>query len=402
MRHVRMRRLLSIGLLSAFAALPSGAASPELEPRKGVYRPDSRVDAQLPLESLAPLYGSPAAPRALILLHGLNGANLPQMLFEWQDFLQAWKKLPVSTTSEWRLFVFRASGTESLRDSQTYLKLALHELLSREPSVRELNFVAYSHGGVILNATLAADGQLETLTRRAITMATVYHGTPALTGPLMEATIATLPNPAERLKDQIGLNVYRSRFVAAYREQNWDNFDRALPKSARYLPNPASLVRPDFRNPAKFVLYGGYFEPSNPQDLWGQLNQLFTEQIPELLLNEDAGLRGLNRLIAHPTYPDEPRRLRAQLHLNDGVAPLASALRLRVCAPGETRDPDLARLFPASNFCSPGTRRLRAFSGLDHFDFRRPGPNRPLRDSLAGPQAPRELFDWILQDLFEP
>jgi hypothetical protein len=378
------------------------AASPELEAHKGVYRPDLGVDALLPMESLAPLYGSPAAPRALILLHGLNGANLPQMLFEWQDFLQAWKKLPAQTTSEWRLFVFRASGTESLRDSQIYLKVALHELLAREPSLRELNFLAYSHGGLILNATLAADDELETLTRRAITMATVYHGTPVLTGPLIEATIATLPNRAEQLKDEIGLNVYRSRYVAPYREQNWDNFDRALPASAHYRPNPASLARPNFRDPSKFVLYGGYFEPSNPRDLWGQLTQLFTEQIPELLLNEDAGLRGLNRLMARPTYRDEPARLRAQLHLNDGVAPLTSALRLRVCAPGEARDAPLAQLFPASNFCSPGVRRLRAFSGLDHFDFRRPGPNRALRDSLAPSLQPRELFDWILQDLFEP
>jgi hypothetical protein len=348
------------------------------------------------LAAIQPLKKSQAR-QALILLPGLNSMPLAAELYEWKHFWEAWQNSKQQGLDDYKLYVFRYDGWDSVHNSSCKLELALRELLEAEPQLEKLAFIGYSQGGLLPRILLTNNQELERKTTKVITFATPHQGAIVLTEKLVQDTLE-LQNPFIRFKNRQALKLLSSRYYFAYREQAWTNFDKGIP-AKYYTPPTEALNLPVPQNASKYITYGSYYQPPLGGTLERNLHLLFAEMIPRLVLNRRAGTKELGRWMGKKVYPDEAANLREHLKLNDGVTPLVSALWGKICSTPNLQPANWQVLFPSNDFC-PQTNLQRAFKGIDHLAWRESSSAQYLKKDLLHPnQKAKTPYDWMITDL---
>ncbi|MDX1918430.1 MAG: hypothetical protein SFT81_04755 [Candidatus Caenarcaniphilales bacterium] len=370
-----------------------------------VYDADTAVGKYQQMGTLAPInpHSSPEAEEALILIPGLNSMDLDSELYEWKSFWYRWNSYPMTDQerAKYKLFVFHYHGWNSLYDSSCLLEQGLRELVTNEPNIKRVSFIGYSQGGLISRILLSEHPDLEKITRRVQTLAAPHQGAYILSEKLLTDSAKHESNPLEAGKYLSMMPFFRDRYVYAFREQAYTNFDQGIPPSADYDVPEEALKLPIPPNPEKFITYASYVKAAFPLNFESSFGIIFGDKIPELFLNRKAGLRGLNRWMSTVTYIDEKPAFRDHMRLNDGVTPLASGIWARVCMSGEEQPSNWKQLFPTNNFC-PVTKKQRVFYGIDHLRWRKPSSGvMKVKDEFE-PQLPSSHpYDWIIADLLE-
>ena len=344
------------------------------------------------------------ADTAIILVPGLNSVKLSNCLYEWGDFWKVWQKRP-EIQAKYKLLVFRYDGWDSLYNSSDILTQGIHEFLKQETEIKYLIFIGYSQGGIIPRIILSKNQDLNNITLGVITLATDHQGATILSEKLQRDIIKKEILPTKP-KNLLALEVLKSRYKYAFKEQAWTNFDSGIPKSANYTPPVEALNIPVPENTSqKFITYGSYFYSTDPFVNLGRfINFIFDEAIPKnIFLDSKAGQHWLNRIMRTKIYADEKPEFRAHMAKNDGVTPLASALWAKICDKNEIKPESWQRIFPENNFC-PVTERYRVFEDITHLEWREAPKYRKLRDIAQlsknkQKNTPKLLYDWIIDDI---
>ncbi len=380
--------LLTFGILPALA--------------KQVYYPQVGVGKHQGIGTLSPILPKSGkdATEAVILLPGLNSVKLKNDMYEWHNFWESWKKYPLEKEfkDNYRLYVFRYDGWDSLYSSSDKLAQGIHELLEKEPQTKSISFIGYSQGGILPRILFVKNPEIEKATRKVITMAAPHQGAIVLTEKLVRDCIKLQPAFVQAKNNQL-LDLFVKWYAFAYYEQAWSNFDDGFPVSANYKPPKEALGLLAPQDKSKFITYASYFYPPVAIDLEDKFGKVFGETIPRLLLDRRSGMKELNRWTRKKVYPDEKPALRDHLKLNDGITPLVSGLWGRMCEPGEVQPEAWRKLFPTNNFC-PNTPTQRVFFGVDHLRWREPVSGTMKIVDQMHPEAPsKAIYEWIIWDL---
>lgn len=370
------------------------------------YRPEINVGKYQPIGTLAPISHIPKphsskASKAIILIPGLNGVKLTDELFEWRALWNYWtSEVDQNIQEDYMLFVFRYDGWNSLLKSANKLSSAINDVLVTHPNIEEIVFVGYSQGGIIARIIQGHNPNIETLTSKTITLATGHHGAVAFSDKLM-SDILKSSRGIVGLRDKLVLKLLRKWYHNGLREQSWDNFDNAVPKSANYtVPSDTSHILSLPVNQSKFIAYGSYFYPPTPKNWEDRLKFIAQESIPRLFFRSSAGQVEMSRSKWRPIYRDETKAFRYSVGTTDGVVQLSSTLWLRNC-PKDEKSPDhLQAIFPFGNFCGSDGVKHRVFKNMSHLDWRKP-PTRKLKDLAHKKQPSKALYQWIIDDILD-
>jgi hypothetical protein len=371
-----------------------------------------------------------AGRRVLLLVHGGGGENRP--CFRWGKLVKAFSDDP-EASRQFKIFLFRYNTEEKIALTGSQLKDAVLQLRART-GCEKINLLCLSMGGNLAQRAML-DPEVDSAVERVFCLATPFHGSPLFSPGWFQYSLdRTWYMPWARPVHRLDYLLYFSRHRSLQEELKWDNADQLIPDIGKFkngivVAREASLTPEDNANPqlaginrskrinkSKFVTYGGYLV--NSYLLFGKRKLIertllapvkyVTVKLPVQLGREHPALKLLNaemsNLAVNPDAPVKGQPSRHSYMLNDGIAPISSALYL----PEELirNNPMLAEKELSTIAAASDVHLARAFRDMDHCSFLDGKPPRIVGgkgviDQLHPEHGRRPIFQWIIHDLLE-
>jgi PGAP1-like protein len=362
--------------------------------------------------------------KPLVLINGLHSEYLRQC---------HWTKMMKHLTADsefnktFKVYFARYDSEAPLSETAPAFKRAIGELYARTGG-RQATIVALSMGGNVVQFAMC-DKQLNSKVARVLTLGTPFHGSPLFTEDWIQYSLHKNRSVLlSRYVDSETVSVYlkSNRILAKY--LGWDNFDRRIPSPGRFRsfmpfgPKGVLTAEADANTSlcslnsggdldrTKFVTYAAYLPnqyTGRPHSILRSAGDLLTSQ----LLYTSVLPKPRRRPILHRfnwelsrviCKSDGTSSMSHPYALNDGVAPITSALLLHGSASENgSRFADESSIEQLRSEIDVGSARL--FRGIDHLTF--VDGSRPLfspkliKDQLNPSESGRSIFDWVKLDL---
>jgi len=361
----------------------------------------------------------------LLLVHGLNAELWPGL--RWTKTAKRLASSP-EFSQKYKIYFVRYDSLTHLDKPVAQLQAKIAELYALNGQ-KPITILALSMGGnVVYQSMLKAETDKQV--RLFMAMATPFHGSPLFSEDwMLYGNYKNYLSPLNRIDRSLGYKYYFSSRTNLLTDLPWDNCDLSVPDIGQFAsllpfgprgnltaartvnPNLVSINQKDF-DKSKIIAYSGFL--SNVYQLPHRniviANTLLlpyhfmTITVPAHLGREHAVLRMLNDQMSKlPTTETAAKNAHSKYvySLNDGIAPVASALFLpnHYCNKmAIARESDLVQIKP---FIDVGVARI--FRNTDHLTFidgykpfLKPSA---MRDELNPQMGDRDIFSWILFDL---
>jgi hypothetical protein len=284
-------------------------------------------------------------------------------------------------------------------------------------------------GNLVFDAML--DPEVDRKIRMLMTLGTPFHGSPLFSSDWFKYGLYKSPTlPLTRIDRAIAYHFYFRRNPNLLKDYPWDNCDSAIPNIGHFaslLPfgPKGDLTADTAENKAlnafadsnfdrkKLIAYSGYLlnpyllpQPARfiSSRLMAPLS-LIKIEIPSHMGKEHPVLKMLNRHIATVVANKQASthaKTKFVYGLNDGIAPLSSALFIASKYTYEqpvAQECDIAKIKDVID-----VRTARVFRNIDHLSFidnnrRVFATNSTVHDELNRGAGRRDIFNWMLLDI---
>jgi hypothetical protein len=372
---------------------------------------------------------TPLGSRAPFLcVHGLRGEYNPN--FRWAKVVKRFVNNS-EFSSQYKVYFLRYDSTAREEKIVPQFRQAI-AALSQAANQRPITVLALSIGG-----NLAYEGMQDKETnqriRLAMTLGTPFHGSPLFNQDWIQYSVyKNFAMPWTRVDHSLAFRLYFNRNQNLVEDFNWDDTDNFIPDTGRFtswlpLGPHGELIAKDEKNTRlialnsdqsfdkkKLITYSSYlvnpYMESEPKRVLQSLVLapyiLFTMKLPAHFAREHAVLKLLNSEIGSVVSSKEAvtkAGTRFPYQLNDGIAPVASALFLPdnvMQTKAIEKESDLPTVKQSAD-----VRIARVFRNADHLTFidgfRPLHATSLMRDQLNPESGARNIFDWMLTDILQ-
>jgi hypothetical protein len=372
---------------------------------------------------------APLGSRApFLFVHGLRGEYRPN--FRWDRVVKRFVNNS-EFSSQYKVYLLRYDSTAREDKIVPQFRQAI-ATLSRTANQRPITILALSIGG-----NLTYEGMLDKDTdqriRLAMTLGTPFHGSPLFNEDWIQYSVyKNFAMPWTRVDHSLAFRMYFHHNPNLLEDFNWDNTDNFIPDVGRFtswlpLGPHGELNAKDPQNSRlvalnsdksfdkkKLITYSCYlvnpYMESEPRRVIQSLVLapyiLLTMKLQAHLAREHSVLKLLNSEISSVVSSKEAitkAGTRFPYQLNDGIAPVASALFLPdnvLQTKAIEKESDLPTIREATD-----VRIARVFRNADHLTFIdgfRPLHTKSLmHDELNPESGARSIFDWMLTDFLQ-
>lgn len=368
---------------------------------------------------------SPLGDRSpFLFVHGLHGEKYP--LFRWGKVINKFTG-DSRFAEKYKVYLLRYDTTALLKETVPQFRAALTNLYQMTQQ-RPITIAALSMGGNLVYEGML-DKETDSEVKLVMTLGTPFHGTPLFCENWVKYSMyKNQCFPWTRVDHSVAYDLYFARNSNLLKDLRWDNVDKTVPEvgpfKSKLLFGPRGeltvdrttnerLLNLDAKSfdKKKLIAYSGYL--LNPYMLpnaarfvetgvMAPYTMLFMK-VPAHIGREHPVLKLLNKQIGS-TVPSRDAADRASTRfvyqLNDGITPVTSALFLpdRVCD-SVRRESDIQKLKGQTD-----VRLARVFRNVDHLTFidgyRPVRASSEIKDVLNPNEPPKQIFDWMLSDLF--
>jgi hypothetical protein len=372
---------------------------------------------------------TPLGSRApFLLVHGLRGEYYPN--FRWEKVVKRFVNNS-DFSSQYKVYFLRYDSTAREEKIVPQFRQAI-ATLSRTANQRPITIMALSIGGNLVYEGML-DKETDQRIRLAMTLGTPFHGSPLFNQDWIQYSVyKNFAMPWTHVDHSLAFRLYFNRNPNLLQDFNWDDVDNSIPDAGHFrswlpLGPHGNLIAKEEQNTRllalnnnstfdkkKLIAYSCYLVNPYMESEARRVIQsavlapvvLFTMKLPAHLAREHAVLNLLNSEIGSVVSSKEAiarAGTRFPYQLNDGIAPVASALFLpdnALQSKAIAKERDLPTIKAAAD-----VRIARVFRNADHLTFIdgfRPMHTKSLlRDELNPESGTRNIFDWMLTDLLQ-